>query len=89
MFVKKDFKDKTKFKKAREKKVFKKKFCRFCQDKVHSVDYKDTARIQKFVTERGKILPSRISGNCAKHQRMIARAIKISRMVAFLPFVAE
>lgn len=92
MFIKKDYKDKDKkFKKSkREKKVYKKKFCRFCQEKTKTVlDYKDVARLQKFMTERGKILPSRISGNCAKHQRMVARAIKLSRSIALLPYVAE
>lgn len=91
MFIKRrDSKEKTKnFKKLREKKIFKKKFCRFCQEKSTALDYKDVARLQKFITERGKILPSRISGNCAKHQRTLARTIKLARAIALLPFVAE
>ncbi|OGX27636.1 MAG: 30S ribosomal protein S18 [Omnitrophica WOR_2 bacterium RIFCSPLOWO2_12_FULL_51_24] len=70
----------------REKRVYRKKVCKFCGEKVKAIDYKDTMRIAKFVTERGKIIPSRISGNCAKHQRMLARAIKKARLVAFIPY---
>lgn len=65
------------------------KVCRFCQEKLDAIDYKDVARLQKFLTERGKILPSRISGNCGKHQRWLARAIKRARFVALLPYIAE
>ena len=73
----------------RKKKVFKKKPCRFCLDKVESLDYLDYPRFQKLLTERGKIMPSRITGNCAKHQRQLARAIRKARVLALLPFVAE
>lgn len=72
-----------------KKRVYKKRPCRFCGDKVENIDYLDYQRFQKFITERGKIVPSRISGNCAKHQRQIARAIKKARTLALLPFVAE
>jgi small subunit ribosomal protein S18 len=72
-----------------KKRVFRKKVCRFCLDKVTNLDYKDSQRLLKFVTERGKIVPSRISGNCAIHQRMITKAIKRARQVALLPFSAE
>lgn len=72
----------------REKRVYRKKVCKFCGEKVKAIDYKDTMRIAKFVTERGKIIPSRISGNCAKHQRMLARAIKRARLVAFIPYTS-
>lgn len=72
----------------REKRVYRKKVCKFCGEKVKAIDYKDTMRIAKFVTERGKIIPSRISGNCAKHQRMLARAIKKARLVAFIPYTS-
>lgn len=72
----------------REKRVYRKKVCKFCGEKVKAIDYKDTMRITKFVTERGKIIPSRISGNCAKHQRMLARAIKKARLVAFIPYTS-
>ena len=72
----------------REKRVFRKKVCKFCGEKVKAVDYKDTMRLTKFITERGKIIPSRISGNCAKHQRMLAKAIKKARLVAFIPYTS-
>ncbi len=65
------------------------KVCSFCVDKVESIDYKDVARIKKFISERGKILPRRISGNCAKHQRELTRAIKRARHVALLPYTAD
>jgi small subunit ribosomal protein S18 len=58
-------------------------------EKVESIDYKEVGRLRKFITERGKILPRRISGNCAKHQRQLTVAIKRARNVAMLPFTAE
>lgn len=67
----------------------KKKVCGFCVDKVESIDYKDVGRLKKFTTERGKILPRRISGNCAKHQRQLTLAIKRARSIALMPFTAE
>ena len=73
----------------RKRRVFKKKPCRFCGDKVENIDYLDYQRFQKFITERGKMIPSRITGNCAKHQRQIARAIRKARVMALLPFVTE
>ena len=66
-----------------------KKVCSFCVDKVETIDYKDVAKLRRFVTERGKILPRRISGNCAKHQRQVTAAIKRARNIALLPFTAE
>lgn len=63
--------------------------CSFCVDKVDHIDYKDVARLRKFVSERGKILPRRISGNCAKHQRQLTVAIKRARHIALLPYTAE
>jgi len=63
--------------------------CRLCKEKVEKVDYKDTDLLKQFVSERGKITPSRITGNCASHQRKVTRAIKRARTVALLPFVAE
>ncbi|MBP7868919.1 MAG: 30S ribosomal protein S18 [Firmicutes bacterium] len=63
--------------------------CSFCVDKVEHIDYKDTARLRRYISERGKIMPRRISGNCAKHQRQVTLAIKRSRHVALLPFTAE
>ncbi|RHK03729.1 30S ribosomal protein S18 [Acidaminococcus sp. AM05-11] len=65
------------------------KACFFCVDKVQEIDYKDAAKLRKFITERGKILPRRISGTCAKHQRQLTIAIKRARNVALLPFTAE
>lgn len=67
----------------------KKKVCAFCMDKAQHIDYKDINVLKKYITERGKILPRRISGNCAKHQRMLTLAIKKSRNVALLPFTME
>ncbi len=66
-----------------------KKVCVFCVDKVEDIDYKEIGRLRKFVTERGKILPRRISGNCAKHQRQLTMAIKRARSIALLPYSAE
>ncbi|HWI54770.1 MAG TPA: 30S ribosomal protein S18 [Desulfobacteria bacterium] len=63
--------------------------CTFCIDKVDSIDYKEGGKLRKYVTERGKILPRRISGNCAKHQRQLTVAIKRARHMALLPFTAE
>ena len=65
------------------------KVCSFCVDKVDHIDYKDVAKLRRFVTEGGKILPRRISGNCAKHQRQVTVAIKRARNIALLPFTAE
>jgi small subunit ribosomal protein S18 len=65
---------------------FQKKVCRFCSEKAGWVDYKDADRLRRFLTEKGKIVPSRITGTCAKHQRMLARAIKRGRHAALLPF---
>jgi len=65
------------------------KVCSFCVDKVDHIDYKDVAKLRRFTTERGKILPRRISGNCAKHQRQVTLAIKRARNIALLPFTAE
>ena len=66
-----------------------KRVCTFCVDKVESIDYKEVGRLKKFISERGKIYPRRISGNCAKHQRQLTVAIKRARNVALLPFSAE
>lgn len=67
----------------------KKKVCFFCENKLDHVDYKDIKTLGKYVTERGKILPRRVTGNCAKHQRKVTIAIKRSRNVALLPYTAE
>ena len=70
------------------KTFFKKKVCRFCVQKL-KIDYKDSDTLRRFITERGKILPRRITGTCAKHQRALAVAIKQARIIALLPFVSE
>ncbi len=66
-----------------------KKVCQFCADKVENIDYKDTDTLKKYITERGKILPRRVTGTCSAHQRAVTTAIKRSRTVALLPYVAE
>ena len=67
-----------------------KKVCQFCVDKVQHIDYKDMVRLRmKYTSERGKILPRRMSGNCAKHQRQLSEAIKRARAIALLPFTVD
>ena len=78
-----DMKARPRFKKSRRK------VCKFCVDKATSIDYKDIRKLQGFVTESGKIMPRRMSGVCAKHQRSLAIAIKRARIMAMLPFAAE
>ena len=63
--------------------------CSFCVDKVEQIDYKEVDRLRRFLTERGKILPRRVSGNCAKHQRKLTQAIKRARIVALLPYTTD
>ncbi len=65
------------------------KVCNFCANNVEHIDYKDVNRLKKYITERGKILPRRITGNCAKHQRQLTIAIKRARNIALLPYTAE
>src|SRR5215475_13838165 len=65
------------------------KFCKFCDEKVEVIDYKDVRLLQSFTPERGKILPRRISGTCAMHQRRLMRAIKRARHVALLPYTTD
>lgn len=67
----------------------KRKVCSFCADKTEVIDYKDVNRLRKFITEKGKILPSRQTGVCAKHQRELAKAIKRARVMGLLPFKGE
>jgi small subunit ribosomal protein S18 len=66
-----------------------KKICTFCADGIDYIDYKDTKRLTKCTSERGKILPRRLSGNCAKHQRQLTLAIKRARHIALLPYIAD
>ncbi len=75
--------DKTSF---RRRGPVRRKVCRFCADKDSHIDYKDTRALSSFITERGKLVPSRITGNCAKHQRQLTTAVKRARAVALLPF---
>ena len=77
----------------KEQKAFrpkrKKKVCAFCAEKVDQIDYKDAAKLRKFVSERSKILPRRITGTCAKHQRELTTAIKRARQIAILPYISD
>ena len=73
----------------RIKRPSKKKVCVFCAEKVETIDYKDVAKLKKMITEKGKLVPRRASGTCAKHQRIIEAAVKRARIMALLPFVAE
>lgn len=65
------------------------KVCRFCEDKALAIDYKDERTLRRFVTERGKVIPRRMSGTCARHQRSLVTAIKRARNIAILPYAAE
>jgi small subunit ribosomal protein S18 len=67
----------------------KKKVCIFCQDKVNEIDYKDVAKLRKFISERAKILPRRVSGTCALHQRQLTVAVKRARQMALLPYISN
>ena len=67
----------------------KKKVCQFCAEKNKTIDYKDVETLKKYVTERGKILPKRVTGTCAVHQREVTKAIKRARIVALLPYQAD
>jgi small subunit ribosomal protein S18 len=69
--------------------VRKKRNCRFCENKEIYIDYKDEKKLHRFVTEQGKIIPKRITGTCAKHQRQLVQAIKRARHLALLPFVSD
>jgi len=76
-------------KKKRRRAFPRRKVCRFCADKKARVDYRDPNTLKFFVTERGKIIPRRISGNCAYHQRKVAKAIKQARQIALLPYASS
>ena len=65
------------------------KVCQFCVDKATFVDYKDVAKLKKFTSERGKILPRRMTGNCAKHQRQLSEAVKRARAIALMPYTVD
>ena len=67
----------------------KKKVCQFCANAEYTVEYKDYDRVKRFVSEKGKILPRRVTGNCAKHQRVVVEAVKRARHIAILPYTAN
>ena len=69
--------------------IRRKKVCQFCADKAETIDYKDVEKLKKYITDRGKILPKRITGTCAMHQRQVTIAIKRARIVALLPYTAD
>lgn len=73
----------------RKKRFQKRKSCKFCEEKVEFIDYKEGKLLKMFITDRGKIIPRRITGNCAKHQRSLTTAIKRARNIALLPFAAS
>ena len=74
------------FKGGRPVRRSRKKVCSFCMEKAETIDYKDTAKLRKYITERGKIVPRRVTGTCAEHQRALTTAIKRARHVALLPY---
>ena len=71
------------------RKTTRRKVCSFCTDKVDHIDYKDGAKLRRYITEKGKILPRRQTGTCAKHQRALTTAIKRARFMALLPYVGD
>ena len=98
MMIKKDRKDRNDKKDSKrtvkrdpitKKRIFKKRPCKFCMEKIEGIAYTDYQKFQKLLTERGKIVPSRISGTCARHQRLLSKAIRRARVAALLPYVAE
>jgi len=74
---------------GRSKYIPKRKVCLFCRDKIATIDYKDTAMLRPYISDRGKIAPRRKSGACARHQRRLANSIKRARHLALLPYIAE
>ena len=77
------------FDRDRNKNHKRRKVCQFCADKCQSIDYKDTAKLRRFMSERSKILPRRTTGTCAMHQRQLTAAIKRARQIALLPYVTD
>ena len=69
--------------------ILRKKICRFCENRIYYIDYKDDRLLHRFLTEEGKIIPRRISGTCAQHQRQLVKAIKRARFMAIIPYVME
>jgi small subunit ribosomal protein S18 len=77
----------TSFKKRDTLGMMRKKYCKLCADKIKSIDYKDSKRLESFIRDRGKMVSSRLSGTCAKHQRRVAEAVKKARFISLLPYV--
>ncbi|HIW17400.1 MAG TPA: 30S ribosomal protein S18 [Firmicutes bacterium] len=77
------------FDRDRSKNHKRRKVCQFCADKCDHIDYKDTAKLRRFMSERSKILPRRTTGTCAHHQRQLTEAIKRARQIALLPYVTD
>lgn len=77
------------FNKKPAKKIFKKKPCFFCLEKIEYIDFKEVALIGRFINSHGKILPSRVTGTCARHQRLLSTSIKRARIMALIPFISE
>jgi len=75
--------------KGKGPRVAKRKFCKLCLDRVTHIDYKDERKLQRFLTDHGKIVPRRVSGSCAKHQAQVTRAIKRARVLALLPYTND
>lgn len=74
---------------TKEPKQLKKKVCKLCVEKLERIDYKDDRRLSRFITDRGKIVPRRISGTCARHQKQVTLAVKRARILALLPFTSD
>ncbi|MDI3269611.1 MAG: 30S ribosomal protein S18 [Bacillota bacterium] len=74
---------------AKKDRKRRRKVCAFCVDKIDYIDYKDTSRLRRYISERGKILPRRVTGNCARHQRQLTTAIRRARFIALLPYTIE
>ena len=72
-----------------EARSFRRKFCKLCFDKVDRIDYKDDRRLTRFITDRGKIVPRRVSGTCSRHQKQITVAVKRARILALIPFTSD
>jgi len=72
-----------------KRRIRKKKVCQFCTEKMDIIDYKDVNRLSRYISDRGKILPKRITGTCATHQRELTRAIKKARVIALLPYTTD
>ena len=77
------------FKGGRPVRRSRKKVCSFCMEKAETIDYKDTAKLRKYITERGKIVPRRVTGTCAQHQRHLTTAIKRARQIALMPYTND